>query len=159
MAKLRIRTDEDPILRKKSREVSTFDDHLRETIKDMFETMYDAEGVGLAAVQVGKLKRLIVIDDYDGTKMALVNPVRIEESGEDEALEACLSVPERAGKVKRYNEIRIKYQNEEGAEQIMEAKDFLARILQHEMDHLDGILYIDIAEEVFDVQPDETEEE
>lgn len=159
MAILKIRTDEDPILRKKSRAVDTFDDHLKQLIDDMYETMYDAEGVGLAAVQVGKLKRLLVIDDYEGSKIVLINPVRVEESGDSEALEGCLSVPERMGKVKRFEKVKVDYQTVDGEADTIVAEGFLARIIQHEMDHLDGILYTDIAEEMFDVHKETGEEE
>lgn len=159
MAILKIRTDEDPILRKKSRDVDTFDDHLKQLIDDMYETMYDAEGVGLAAVQVGKLKRMLVIDDYDGSKIVLINPVRVEKSGDSEALEGCLSVPERMGKVKRFEKVKVDYQTVDGEADTIVAEGFLARIIQHEMDHLDGILYTDIAEEMFDVHKETGEVE
>ena len=153
MAKLQIRVDGDPILRKKSRKVEVFDEDLNRLIDDMYETMYEAQGVGLAAVQIGKLKQLIVIDDYEGTKMVLINPVRVAEEGTSEALEGCLSVPERVGKVKRFEKIKINYTDRAGEEKTMEAEDFLARIIQHEMDHLEGILYTDLADEMFNIDP------
>ena len=159
MAILKIRTDEDPILRKKSREVDTFDDNLNQLIDDMYETMYDAEGVGLAAVQIGKLKRMLVIDDYEGSKLVMINPRRIKESGDVEALEGCLSVPERVGKVKRFETVKVEYQTADGEETAIEAEGFLARIIQHEMDHLDGILYTDLAEEMFDINKESGEDE
>lgn len=161
MAKLQIRVDGDPILRKKSRKVEVIDEDLNRLIDDMYETMYEAQGVGLAAVQIGKLKQLIVIDDYEGTKMVLINPERVAEEGTSEALEGCLSVPERVGKVKRFEKIKINYTNRTGEEKTMEAEDFLARIIQHEMDHLEGILYTDLADEMFNIdskQEDEAEE-
>lgn len=159
MAILRIRTDEDPILRKKSREIETFDDNLKQLIDDMYETMYQAEGVGLAAVQIGKLKRMLVIDDYEGSKLVMINPKRVEESGDVEALEGCLSVPERVGKVKRFETVKVEYQTADGEETAIEAEGFLARIIQHEMDHLDGILYTDLAEEMFDINKESDEDE
>lgn len=159
MAILRIRTDEDPILRKKSREIETFDDNLKQLIDDMYETMYQAEGVGLAAVQIGKLKRMLVIDDYEGSKLVMINPKRVEESGDVEALEGCLSVPERVGKVKRFETVKVEYQTADGEETAIEAGGFLARIIQHEMDHLDGILYTDLAEEMYDVNKENGEDE
>lgn len=159
MAILRIRTDEDPILRKKSREIETFDDNLKQLIDDMYETMYQAEGVGLAAVQIGKLKRMLVIDDYEGSKLVMINPKRVEESGDVEALEGCLSVPERVGKVKRFETVKVEYQMADGEETAIEAEGFLARIIQHEMDHLDGILYTDLAEEMFDINKASDEDE
>ena len=151
MAQLQIRIDGDPILRKKSRKVETFDDSLQQLIDDMYDTMYGAEGVGLAAVQIGKLKRLIVLDDYEGTKMVFINPERIAEEGSCEAMEGCLSVPERMGKVERFEKVKINYMDEKGEEKTLEAEDFLARIIQHEMDHLEGILYTDRAEEMYNV--------
>lgn len=159
MAILRIRTDEDPILRKKSREIETFDDNLKQLIDDMYETMYQAEGVGLAAVQIGKLKRMLVIDDYEGSKLVMINPKRVEESGDVEALEGCLSVPERVGKVKRFETVKVEYQTADGEETEIEAEGFLARIIQHEMDHLDGILYTDLAEEMYDVNKENGEDQ
>ena len=151
MAKLQIRIDGDPILRKKSRKVEVIDEDLHRLIDDMYETMYEAQGVGLAAVQIGKLKQLIVIDDYEGTKIVLINPERVAEEGSSEALEGCLSVPERVGKVKRFEKIKIKYTDRDGEEKTLEAEDFLARIIQHEMDHLEGILYTDLTDEMYDV--------
>ena len=159
MAILRIRTDEDPILRKKSREIETFDDSLKQLIDDMYETMYQAEGVGLAAVQIGKLKRMLVIDDYEGSKLVMINPKRVKESGDVEALEGCLSVPERVGKVKRFETVKVEYQTADGEETAIEAEGFLARIIQHEMDHLDGILYTDLAEEMYDAHKDNGEDQ
>lgn len=153
MAKLQIRIDGDPILRKKSRKVETIDEDLRRLVDDMYETMYEAQGVGLAAVHIGKLKQLIVLDDYEGTKMVLINPERVAEEGSSEALEGCLSVPERMGRVKRYEKIKINYTDIEGEEKTLEAEDFLARIIQHEMDHLNGILYTDLADEMYNVDP------
>lgn len=152
MAKLQIRIDGDPILRKKSRKVEVIDEDLHRLIDDMYETMYEAQGVGLAAVQIGKLKQLIVIDDYEGTKIVLINPECVAEEGSSEALEGCLSVPERVGKVKRFEKIKIKYTDRDGEEKTLEAEDFLARIIQHEMDHLEGILYTDLTDEMYDVE-------
>ena len=151
MAKLQIRIDGDPILRKKSRKVEVFDDDLQQLIDDMYDTMYEADGVGLAAVQIGKLKRLIVLDDYEETKLVLINPERVAEEGSCEAMEGCLSVPDRMGKVERYEKVKINYMDEKGEEKTLEAEDFLARIIQHEMDHLEGILYTDRADEMYDV--------
>ena len=151
MAKLQIRIDGDPILRKKSRKVEVIDEDLHRLIDDMYETMYEAQGVGLAAVQIGKLKQLIVIDDYEGTKIVLINPERVAEEGSSEALEGCLSVPERVGKVKRFEKIKINYTDRDGEEKTLETEDFLARIIQHEMDHLEGILYTDLTDEMYDV--------
>ena len=152
MAKLQIRIDGDPILRKLSRKLEVIDEDLHRLIDDMYETMYEAQGVGLAAVQIGKLKQLIVIDDYEGTKIVLINPERVAEEGSSEALEGCLSVPERVGKVKRFEKVKINYTDRDGEEKTLEAEDFLARIIQHEMDHLEGILYTDLTDEMYDVE-------
>lgn len=148
MAILVVRTDEDPILRKKSRKVEQFDEGLVSFAEDMFETMYAAQGVGLAAVQVGRLRRIVVIDDYQGNKFALVNPEIIEESGCEMGTEGCLSIPGKVGDVERFTNIKVKYQTLQGEEKVLEAEEFLARIIQHELDHLDGVLYTDRAEDV-----------
>ncbi|ERT59452.1 peptide deformylase [Peptoniphilus koenoeneniae] len=151
MAKRNIRTDGDPILRKRSREVTKIDDRVKILIEDMFETMDDADGVGLAAPQVGILKRIIVIDDGEENRLALINPEFIEESGEQIGPEGCLSVPGKQGTVKRFNKVKVKYLSENQEECQIEAEGFLARILQHETDHLNGILYIDMAEDIVDL--------
>lgn len=158
MATRVIRINDDPILRKKSRPVEKFDSSLQANIDDMFETMYENDGVGLAAVQVGMLRQIIVIDDYEETKLTIINPKIVESEGEEEGLEGCLSVPERIGKVNRYTDIKVKYQNELGEEKSIEASGFLARILQHEIDHLSGILYTDLATEMYRVDPESQEE-
>ena len=146
MAKLQIRIDGDPILRKKSRKVETIDEDLRRLVDDMYETMYEAQGVGLAAVQIGKLKQLIVLDDYEGTKMVLINPERVAEEGSSEALEGCLSVPGMAGQVTRPNYVKVKAMDEEMNEVIYEGTELLARAFCHEIDHLDGKMYTDLVE-------------
>ncbi len=158
MAILVVRTDEDPILRKKSREVTQFDESLKSFVEDMFETMYSYQGVGLAAVQVGRLRRVIVVDDYDGRKYAMVNPEIIEESGCEVGTEGCLSIPGKIGEVERFTSIKVKYQDLEGEEEILEAEAFLARIIQHELDHLNGVLYTDRAENVRVATEEEYEE-
>lgn len=158
MAIRKIRTDEDPILRKKSREIQIFDEKLKDLVDDMYETMYEAQGVGLAAVQVGLLRRLFVVDDYEGHKDVFINP-RIEKNeGCQEGFEGCLSVPEKMGKVERAEKIHVVYQDLQGAEKSIEAEGFFARIIQHENDHLDGILYTDRAKEVFNTEDMEEEE-
>lgn len=158
MAIRNIRTDEDPILRRKSRSVETFDKGISDLVADMFETMYEAKGVGLAAPQVGILKRIFVIDDYETTKEVFINPTIEEKEGVVEGFEGCLSVPEKLGKVDRAKKIFIKYQDVRGKQKELEAEDFLARIVQHEYDHLEGVLYTDKAKEMFDT-PEENEDE
>lgn len=155
MAIRKIRTDGDPILRKKSKVVSNYSDRLKVLIEDMYETMDIAYGVGLAAPQVGILKRIIVIDNRDeesGNRFYMINPEIIEKEGEEVSLEGCLSVPGKQGSVKRAKDVKVRYNDLYGEEKIMEAEDFLARILQHEIDHLDGILYTDKAIEMFEAE-------
>ncbi|MDO5300986.1 MAG: peptide deformylase [Tissierellia bacterium] len=154
MAIRTIRIDGDPILSKKSRTVEKFDESLNQLIEDMFETMYEADGVGLAAVQIGILKRLLVMDDYEGTKKVLINPVIESHEGWEPGIEGCLSVPDKNGIVERYKKITVSYQDQEGNPQTLEAEDLVARIIQHEMDHLNGILYTEVATTT---DPDETE--
>ncbi len=158
MALRTIRTDEDPILRKKSRTVEKFDDRLKTLIEDMYETMDNAQGVGLAAPQIGILKRLIVIDDNEQTRTALINPEIVEKDGSEVSYEACLSVPEKQGEVERATHIVVDYVDADNNKKQLEAKDMLARILQHEIDHLNGVLYTDIAKSVYVVTDKEKEE-
>lgn len=149
MALRQIRLDGDPILRKKSREVSEINDRIKELLNDMVETMVDANGVGLAAPQVGILRRVIVIDVGDGP-IKIINPEIIEEEGEIIDMEGCLSIPSKSGRVKRPERVKIKYLNVEGKETYLEGTGLLARAICHEIDHLDGILYTDLAIEMFD---------
>ncbi|RVU54764.1 peptide deformylase [Anaerosphaera multitolerans] len=159
MAKRVIRTDEDPILRKKSREVTKIDDKIKILIEDMYETMDDAEGVGLAAPQVGILRKVVTVDDRDGNRFALINPEIVYSQGSQIGFEGCLSIPDRQGKVERANEVKVKYIDVEGNESEIEAKEYLARILQHEIDHLNGILYSDIAEEMYEITDEDEDGE
>lgn len=159
MAVRQVRVDGDPILRKKSRRVEKFDQSLKDLVKDLFDTMYVEDGVGLAAVQVGLLRRLIVIDDRKDTLMALVNPELVDCEGQEEGMEGCLSVPDMAGKVDRYTSIKVAYQDLEGQEKVLEAEGFLARVLQHEIDHTNGILYKDKAKEMFRVDQEDPEDQ
>lgn len=155
MAIRKIRTDEDPILRKKSKLVSNFNDRLKILIDDMYETMDVAYGVGLAAPQVGILKRVIVIDNRDeenGKRFYMINPEIIEKEGVEVGMEGCLSVPGKQGTVERSKDIKVRYNDLSGKEKIMYAEDFLARIIQHEIDHLDGILYTDKAIEMYEAE-------
>lgn len=158
MAIRKIRTDEDPILRKKSKVVSNYSDRLKVLVEDMYETMDVAYGVGLAAPQVGILKRVIVIDNRDeesGKRFYMINPEIIEKEGVEVGMEGCLSVPGKQGTVERSKDIKVRYNDLSGEEKILEAEDFLARILQHEIDHLDGILYTDKAIEMYEAESEE----
>lgn len=149
MAYRNIRIDDDPVLRKKSREVKNFNDRLKILISDMYETMDKANGVGLAAPQIGILKRLITVDDREGNRFAMINPVIKERKGKQVGLEGCLSLPNKQGKVERADEVLVNYLDDNFEEKELRAQEFLARILQHEIDHLDGILYSDLAKEMY----------
>lgn len=142
MAIRNLRYEGDPILLKKSREVEVFDEKLKELAKDMLDTMHKYDGVGLAAVQVGILKRLIVIDLGEETEpMALVNPVLVKAKGEQECDEGCLSFPNKFGKVKRPIEVVVDAQDLDGKKIRIKGSELLAQALCHEMDHLDGIVF------------------
>lgn len=144
MAIRTIRTEGDAVLRKRAREIEKVDQKTRDLVQDMIETMYQAEGVGLAAPQVGILKRIAVIDVYDDTGVkVLINPKIIKEEGEQFEIEGCLSIPERAGSVRRPAKVWVEALNEQGEAYVIEGEDLLARALCHEIDHLDGILFID----------------
>lgn len=144
MALRTIRIMGDDILTKKCREVTEMKPRIKELIGDMLETMYHAEGVGLAAPQVGVLKQIVVIDaSEDGNQpIILINPQILELSGEQTGREGCLSVPNKAGIVTRANYVKVKALNEEMEEIIVEGEGLLARALQHEIDHLSGVLYV-----------------
>lgn len=144
MALRNIRVDEDPILRKNSRKVEEIDRRTQILIDDMFETMYDAGGVGLAAVQVGILKQVIVIDtDQPGEKLVLINPEIIAQEGEQNTPEGCLSLPGKAGYVKRPEKVTVRAMDREGKVYEKTGTGLLAKAFCHEIDHLSGVLYID----------------
>ena len=132
----------DDVLRKICRTQMTFDEKLGQTLDDMAQTMYDAEGVGLAAPQVGLLRRFCVIDVGDGL-IELVNPVIVEKSGSQKGNEGCLSIPDRFEEVERPMNVTVRAQDRNGNNFVLEAEGFKARALCHEIDHLDGVLYID----------------
>lgn len=141
-----IRQEGDEILKKKSREVEVIDDKLQELIEDMIETMHQKDGVGLAAVQVGVLKRVIVIDTYeeeDPKVYVFINPEIIEEKGEREVDEGCLSFPNKFAKVIRPEKVKIRALNREGKEIKLTATGLLAQAICHEIDHLEGIVLVD----------------
>ena len=144
MAIRQIRLNGDEILRKKAREVDTVDDKIRELLHDMLETMHKYNGVGLAGPQVGILKRVIVIDLYDGEEpLLLVNPKIIKSKGKQEVDEGCLSFPNEYAKIIRLKEVVVEALNGNGEKVKIVAKDLLAQALSHEIDHLDGILFVD----------------
>jgi peptide deformylase len=146
----------DEILNKKSREVTVFDDKLWVLLDDMYDTLQKFDGVGIAAVQVGILRRAIVIDIGDGL-IELINPEIMIERGEQRELEGCLSCPDLWGYVVRPTFVRVKYRNRYGKEQFYEADDLLAIALRHEIDHLNGIMFNDIADEMVDKEEAEAE--
>lgn len=143
MALRNLRYEGDEILRKKGREVPLVDDRIRMLMDDMVETMYANDGVGLAAPQVGILKRVIVIDVEDGNIYKMANPKIISESGEEAAEEGCLSVPEKRGLVVRPMKVVVEYTDENNQAKKLEAEGLLARAICHEIDHLNGVLFID----------------
>lgn len=130
----------DPILNKKSRVVEKFDDRLSDLIDDMLETMYNGNGVGLAAVQVGILKRVVVIDIGEGP-IELVNPEITLEEGEQISQEGCLSLPNKWANTKRPKKVQVKAQDRKGKWQVFTGEDLKAKAFCHEIDHLDGILF------------------
>ena len=132
----------DPVLKKTSRKVEKFDEKLARLIDDMKETMYKAEGVGLAAVQVGVLRRVVVLDCGDGFK-ELVNPVIIEEDGVQEEQEGCLSVPGEYGITRRPATVKVQAQDRNGKWFKLTGEELLARAICHEVEHLDGHLFLE----------------
>ncbi|MCH5300022.1 MAG: peptide deformylase [Ruminococcus sp.] len=155
MAIRQIVKEGDDVLTKKCREVVKFDDRLAMILDDMKETLTLAEGVGLAAPQIGILRRIVIVDVGEGA-IELVNPVIIEQSGEQEGLEGCLSCPGEWGITKRPMNVTVKAQDRHGKEFTVSGEGLLAKAFCHELDHLDGILYKQIAERM--VRPEELEE-
>lgn len=137
-----IRTGQDPVLRQKANDVTKFSPAIHKLLDDMAQTMYHAEGIGLAANQIGILKRLIVID-IEEELIELVNPVFIDRRGQQYGAEGCLSLPGIKGNVERSLYVRIRAQDRNGETFELEGREMLARCIQHEIDHLDGILFTD----------------
>lgn len=142
MAIRNIRKDGDEVLRKRAKEVEAINDKIITLLKDMADTMYNANGVGLAGPQVGILKRVVVIDVGEGL-IELINPKIISQSGEQIEIEGCLSLPNVFGEVKRPEKVKVEALNPKGERVVIEGKDLLAVALCHEIDHLDGILFKD----------------
>ena len=153
MAILKIKTDNDPILRKTSRPVDEINQRIKTLAKDMIDTLHKADGVGLAAVQVGVLRRMIVVETEPGNPIVMINPEIIESSGEQDGAEGCLSLPGKRGAVKRPNYVKVKAQGLDGEYHEYEGAELFARCVCHETDHLNGILYTDKAWKMLD--PDE----
>ena len=147
MSVYNIVTKEDKILRKISKPIPEITPNVKKMLDRMLETMYASNGVGLAAPQVGILKRAVVVDVGEGGPgpLKLINPEIVERSGVQNGPEGCLSCPNMWGDVRRSQYVKVKATNPEGEEIIVEGEDFLSRALQHEIDHLDGILFIDTA--------------
>lgn len=139
----------DQVLRDKAKEVKNFNANLHKLLDDMGETMYQADGVGLAAPQVGILKRVIVMDCGEGL-IEMINPEIIEREGEQVGPEGCLSIPGVMGDVRRAMKVKAKGQDRFGNPIEVEGEELLARCIQHEIDHLDGVLFIDLAEKIYD---------
>ena len=154
MARRLIVTDEDPLLRKVSRDVGTPNDRTRALLDDMIDTLRDAEGVGLAAPQVGILRRIFVInvgiEEEREEYVEFIDPVILETSGEQDGAEGCLSVPGRQGNVKRPDKVTVEATDRNGNRFTYTGTGLMARCLCHEYDHLDGILYVDKAYEMAD---------
>lgn len=148
MAIRNIRVMGEPVLGKVSKEIKEVTPRLLELIDDMFDTLYEAQGVGLAAPQVGILKRLFIIDigEEESEPMVFINPTILETSGEQTGYEGCLSVPDKSGKVTRPNYVKVKAYDEELNEFTLEGEGLLARAILHEYDHLDGHLYVEKVE-------------
>jgi peptide deformylase len=137
-----IRTDDDEILRKNSREVKEINEKIITLLNDMIETMNENNGCGLAAPQVGVLKRIAIVDVGDGI-VELINPYIIKESGEQKEVEGCLSLPGIFGEVKRPKKVKVEALNRDGEKVTIKADDMFARAICHEVDHLNGILFKD----------------
>jgi peptide deformylase len=146
-----IRKNDDPVLRELSKSVKNINANVIKLLDDMAETMYDAQGVGLAAPQVGILKRVVVID-VGNQLLELINPEIIEKSGEQNGPEGCLSFPGLSGDVCRPEYVKVKALNRDGEEYMVEGKGLLARALMHEIDHLNGVIFIDLAEKLFETK-------
>jgi peptide deformylase len=150
----------DPVLREVAKPVPKVTPNIQKLLTDMADTMYDAPGVGLAAPQIGISKRVIVIDVGDDHGLIeMVNPEIVEAGGEQLGPEGCLSIPGLQGDVRRKDRLKVKGLDRNGNEIAIEADGFLSRAFQHEIDHLNGVLYIDIAERVYEPKPDEDEED
>lgn len=158
MALRTIRIQGDPVLTKKCREITEMTPKIKELIDDMLDTMYEANGVGLAGPQVGVLKRIVVIDIGEGP-VVMINPVILEKSGEQIGDEGCLSLPGKAGTVTRPNYVKARAFDENMEEYEIEGTELMARAICHELDHLDGHMYTEIVEgPLHDVTYDDPEE-
>lgn len=154
--------ESDPLLREVSKSVPKITPNIHKLLNHLTDTMYDAQGVGLAAPQIGVLKRVIVVDagQEDSELIEMINPEIIKSSGEQIGPEGCLSIPGIHGDVKRFEKVTVKGLDRNGHEVIIHAEAFLARIFQHEIDHLNGVLFTDIAETIYEKElPTHAEEQ
>lgn len=158
MAYRDIHVDDDPILRKKARRVDRINARVLTLIDDMMETLHHEDGVGLAAPQVGVLRRVIVIDTGE-TEFEMINPEIVEQEGEEMDREGCLSLPGRMGVVPRPARVVARYTDRNGEQKEVEGEGLLARAICHETDHLNGVLFIDRAVEMIEPGEDENEDE
>jgi peptide deformylase len=151
--------DPDPVLREHAKPVPKITPNIHKLLDDMAETMYEAQGVGLAAPQIGILKRVIVMDcgEEHGGLIELINPEIISKEGEQYGPEGCLSIPGLQGDVRRAQKCAAKGWDRNGNEIIVEGTDLLARCIQHEVDHLNGVLFTDVADKVYRPEPEEEE--
>ncbi len=157
MAIRMVREQDEPVLRKKCKDVKEITPKILELLDDLADTMYEANGVGLAAPQVGMLKKIVVIDIGEGL-FEFINPVILESSGSQTGNEGCLSVPGKMGQVTRPNYVKVQYLNRNGELVTTEGEGLMARAICHELDHLEGRLYIDIVEgELMDAEEEEEE--
>ena len=160
MALRNIMLEGEEVLRKRSKEVKDINYRVLELLDDMWETLRYLKGLGLAAPQVGILKRIAIIDtEKEGERIELINPSILASSGEVVEEEACLSVPGVAGRVKRPERVKVQATNRDGETYILEAEGLLAKAVCHEIDHLDGVLFVDLAEEIRNADDDYDEEE
>ncbi len=157
MAVLPIRIAPDPVLRQKSKRVKAIDGSIKKLISDMIETMHSASGAGLAAPQVGVPLRVIVIGLPEEEDIVLINPEIVRRKGERSVTEGCLSVPGYFGEIKRAESVTVKGRDPEGKEIRIKASDLLAQALEHEIDHINGVLYIDHLESTDKLQKVEPE--
>lgn len=148
MAYREIRKDGDEVLRKKARPVEVIDKKVCTLLDDMADTMYEADGVGLAAPQIGILKRIVVIDVGNGL-FEMINPEILEKSGEQDGMEGCLSVPGLSGEVKRPMNVTVRYTDRKGQVITIDTEGIFARCVCHELDHLDGVLFKDKAHKIY----------
>lgn len=159
MAVIPIRTIPDPVLRQKTKRVKNIDGSVKKLIEDMRETLPAAHGVGLAAPQVGVSLRIAVINIPDETELVLINPEVVRRQGERLVDEGCLSIPGYVGEIKRAESVTVKARDQHGKEIRIKADELLAQALEHEIDHLDGVLYIDHMDDPANlrkIQPEET---